>query len=204
MNTSSTFWDKISRKYAARPVSNIPAYEQTLERVQSYLGEGDTVLEVGGGTGSTALTLAPCAARYVGSDFSKGMIDIANEKLAKTDIANLEFRCAGLGQGDFDGQSFDAVLGFNLFHLIPDAPAAMREIHGLLTPGGLFISKTPCVAKLWYLRPAIKVMQWIGKAPFLRFYTFDGLERDIRSAGFEIIETGNFPAISRFVVARKL
>ena len=48
-------------------------------------------------------------------------------------------------------------------------------------------------------------MQVFGKAPYVNFLTIDRLERAIESAGFEILETGDYPAKppSRLVVARK-
>jgi len=75
-----------------------------------------------------------------------------------------------------------------------------------LKPGGLFISKTPCIGGKWYFRPIIGAMQLIGKAPYLRYLKVDEYDALIRAAGFEIVETGLYPptAPSRFVVARKI
>ena len=81
-----------------------------------------------------------------------------------------------------------------------------------LKPGGVFISKSPCTPDrrpplsyrmiLWVL-PAL---QWLGKAPYVNFMTKDALEGEITAAGFEIVETGDYPAHppNHFVVARKL
>lgn len=87
-----------------------------------------------------------------------------------------------------------------------NAEDTLSRIHHLLKPGGLYISKTVCLKRrAWLFAPLVKLMQLVGKAPFVRFFSFDTLEDSIRSAGFEIIETGTYPApYSRFVVARKL
>ncbi len=52
----------------------------------------------------------------------------------------------------------------------------------------------------------VSMMQMMGKAPFVKFMETAELETAIETAGFEIIETGNYPAAPpcRFVVARKL
>ena len=82
----------------------------------------------------------------------------------------------------------------------------MARACALLKPGGLFISKTPCIGGKWYFRPIIGAMQLIGKAPYLRYLKVDEYDALIRAAGFEIVETGLYPptAPSRFVVARKI
>lgn len=37
MIPNNAFWDKAAKKYAAQPISDISAYEQTMERVVSHL-----------------------------------------------------------------------------------------------------------------------------------------------------------------------
>ena len=47
-------------------------------------------------------------------------------------------------------------------------------------------------------------MQLIGKAPFVRFLTHTVLEDAITRAGFEIVEAGNFPSVSQYIVAKRV
>ncbi len=211
---SSGFWSKAARKYAASPVRNQEAYEKTLARTAEHLGPQDNVLELGCGTGSTAFLLAGKVKSYLATDFAKGMIDIAEEKLAAgradgTAPEGLRFAVAdGFSEkvelpGD---EHYDAVLAYNFLHLVENSEDLLVRVRELLKPGGLFISKTVCLRKrAWLFAPLIKVMQLIGKAPYVRMYSFEDLERKITGAGFEIIETGTYPEpYSRFVVARKL
>ncbi|MHA7872623.1 MAG: methyltransferase domain-containing protein, partial [Hyphococcus sp.] len=103
-------------------------------------------------------------------------------------------------------ETFDAVLGFNLLHLLHDAQAAVRRVHALLKPGGLFISKTVCLSERGgALRLLIPVMRFFGKAPHVAFLDTPGLDAMVAGAGFELIETGYYPkaAAARFIVARK-
>lgn len=204
--TDAHFWDKIARKYSLRPISNVSAYEKTLERVRSHLGADDNVVELGCGTGSTGLLLGNCVGEYLGTDISPEMIKIAREKLADTPIDGLSFAVTDAHALDLGEAEFDAVLGFNLYHLVPDLEDALARANALLKPGGLFISKTPCIGGKWYFRPIIGVMQLIGKAPYLRYLKVDEYDALIRAAGFEIVETGLYPPTSpsRFVVARKI
>lgn len=200
--TQAAFWDRAARRYAARPVGNEAAYERTLERTRAHLHPGQVALELGCGTGTTALKLAGSVGRYVGTDISGEMIAIAREKGAPDHV---RFDRAGVEEAG-RGEVPDVVLAFNLFHLLDDMPGALARVHGMLAPGGLLISKTPCLGpQRWLFAPLIGAMRLIGKAPRVQMLHAGELEAAIRAAGFAIVETGDYPAgpQSRFVVARK-
>lgn len=200
------FWDRSARRYAARPVADMRAYETTLERSRAWLKPDDRVLEIGCGTGTTALRLAPGAAHITGSDISAEMIAIAEEKRAAQGIGNVGFIAAPMSDPRLEAAAFDAVLAFNVLHLLDDLPAALTRINGLLRPGGLLISKSPCLADMSVaLRLVIPAMRLVGKAPPVSFFGKDALRRAIEDAGFAIEESGLHAAKghSLFIVARK-
>lgn len=125
----------------------------------------------------------------MGTDVSGEMIAIAQEKAAAQGCGNAEFVVAPADRAlEADG-AFDAVLAFNVLHLIADRSAALRKTVRALKPGGLFISKTPCLSEMSsLLRLAVPVARFVGKAPNVSFFTAMELQREIESAGFEIIE----------------
>ncbi len=205
MTTSDAFWDKVAEKYAARPVADMDAYDRTIERTASYLNATDRVLEVGCGTGTTARRLAPYVASIDATDASGALIDIAKRRQGNDDAQNVTFSLAALDQGP-EGP-FDVVMAFNLLHLIKDIPAALDHLHAQIRPGGLLITKTGCLGSgVSMMRVAIWAARKLGKAPLVRFLDTADIEAMVEAAGFDIIETGNYPAkpISRFLVARKV
>lgn len=196
------FWDRAARKYAASRISNIPAYEATLDRVRRYLSPADQVLEIGAGTSTTALKLAPSVARYTASDISAEMVAIGREKMAAQGVGNLEIVQGVLGDAALGAGPFDAVLAFNLLHLTRDPGDQARMAGALLKPGGHFITKT--AVRTWKLMaalPVIWLMQCVGKAPYVRLMSRRQLEQTIAGAGFEIVETATLGA--HFIAARK-
>lgn len=205
MSTDANFWDKIADKYAASPIKNMDAYEQTLERTRSYLSTDQDVLEVGCGTGSTALLLAPNVQHMTATDISRRMIEIGEGKARDQKVQNVTFRQAALPDVALAPESFDTILCYNTLHLVTDLPAVLQNLRGALKPGGVFVSKTVCLAqqtRLWAI--PIRLMRLVGKAPYVNLLTFDAMEKVVAAEGFEIIETGTYPApFSRFVVARK-
>jgi len=207
MRKSEDFWDGIAERYAAQPIANMEAYEETLARVRALLKPDHKVLEVGCGTGTTALKLAGNVAHITASDIAGKMIEIANGKAAAEGIANVHFVQATPMDAALDeGAPYDVVLAFNLLHLVEDRPSALRRLAGLLRPGGLFISKTPCLGEKFSIWPlVVPVMQLIGKAPYVRFLKTADVDRDIAGAGFEIAEADDIPhgKPNHFVVARR-
>ncbi|MCH9825433.1 class I SAM-dependent methyltransferase [Lentibacter algarum] len=209
MVDSKTFWDKMAPKYAESQMRSVDDYEHTLARTLSYLTPQMRVLEMGCGTGTTALRLAPHVKAFVGTDQSSEMIRIARDKAAD-EHSNLEFRVLGAAESAQLEEGFDVVMGFNLFHLVPDADAVLADIFKILKPGGLMISKTPCLMdkafgwKRFLVAGMLPILKRIGKAPDVGLWRIADVDRRIADAGFETLEAGNFPAISRYVVARKI
>ncbi|WP_099827199.1 class I SAM-dependent methyltransferase [Oceaniglobus indicus] len=202
----SAFWNRVARRYETMAIRNPAAYEATLERVRAHLRPEARVLELGCGTGSTALRLAPGVRHYTGIDTSAEMIEIAREKQADAGIAGLEFQHASLGDAAPSPEPLDVVLAFNVLHLVPERAAAFAEIRQRLRPGGMFISKTPCLGGSYrVLQPVVAALRLFGKAPKLAYLRPAALQRDIAAAGFEIVAHGDYPRRppSRFIVARK-
>lgn len=189
--TAAAFWDGIAEKYAKQPIGNVEAYEATLARVRHWLSPGMDVLEIGCGTGTTALKLSDGMARYLGSDISGEMVRIGTEKAAG--LPHVSFEAATAEEAGA-GQTFGAVLAFNLLHLVEDPAAVMAHVRRLLPEGGLFISKTPCLGGKPWFRPLIWALQKIGKAPGpVHFLRPGEIEAALKAAGFEVVETGGYP-----------
>ncbi|MBL1404968.1 MAG: class I SAM-dependent methyltransferase [Rhizobiales bacterium] len=206
VDNNPLFWDKIARKYAKQPIKDMKNYEATLARTKSYLKPDFTVLEVGAGTGSTALLLAPLVSHITVTDISSQMIEIGREKAKEQNIDNASFMVAEA----FEATSkvkYDVVMAFNLLHLLEDIPAAVQKAASLTKKGGYFISKSGAVGEMNFaIKFMIKVMQKIGKAPYVSKVTHKELLGAFDNSGFEIIETDVYPkgGINRYIVAKKL
>ena len=195
MSTASDarFWDRISRKYAKDAIADQGGYERTLDRTRALLKPDDQVLELGCGTGSTALRLAGDVRSYMATDLSAGMIAIAKEKQSASTIPALAFQIATAEDSLLEAGRFNAVLGFNYLHLVRDVPATLRRIHTLLAPGGLFISKTSCLGDMNPLVSLVLLpgMRAIGRAPYVSVFRQAELCELVSSAGFDILATEN-------------
>ena len=199
------FWDKAARKYAASKIADMGGYEETLARTRDFLTPDDHLLEIGCGTGSTALKLAPSVKQMTATDISREMLTIAKEKLADTDLENLRFVQTEATE-PIDGAPFDAACAFSILHLLDDLDEGLAHLHRLIRPGGMLITKTACLRDMNFaIPPMIKVMQWLGKAPDVLLFSAPELEAAMRKAGFEIVESGYHGKTrsTRFIAARR-
>lgn len=203
------FWDRIAPKYAADPIADLAGYEATLRRVQGLLSTEHDVLEIGCGTGSTALRLAPFTRSLLATDVSPQMIAIAHQRLAAQPAPQLRFavadaEAAALGQG-----AYDAVLAFNVLHLMSDLDDALTLLVWALRPGGLLISKTACIAEMNPLIPylAVPLMRAFGKAPPVLCFDEQRLQSALVRQGLQIVCAERHGTrgkdVRAFVVARK-
>jgi len=199
------FWDKMAARYAARPVGDQASYEVKLTKTRAYLTPDSRVLEIGCGTGSTAIVHAPHVASYLATDFSGEMIAIARAKAEAAGIGNLTFAQRSAGQIDPAEGPFDVVMGHSILHLLPDWQAVSRRAFDLLTPGGVFITSTACIREITPLiRPLLAVGQWLGKVPVLAVFSKAQLEQGLRDAGFQLAEIWQpRPKAAVFIVARR-
>lgn len=205
----AVFWDRIARKYAADPIADMAGYEATLRRVQALLNNGQDVLEIGCGTGTTALRLAPFTRQLLATDVSAGMIAIAREKLVAQVVPQLRFAVADADAPGLGQSTYDVVLAFNLLHLASDLDQTLALAAQALRPGGLLISKTPCIAEMNPLIPhlALPLMRAIGKAPQVLCFNAQQLESAMVRQGMEVVSVERHGTrgkdIRVFIVARK-
>lgn len=203
------FWDRIARKYAADPIADMAGYETTLRRVKELLSPEHAVLEIGCGTGSTALRLAAGTREMLATDVSSEMIAIAREKLAAQPLPQLRFEVADADVPVAGTARHDVVLAFNVLHLVSDLDGALQAVLPSLNPGGLFISKTPCLAEMNPIVPRVLVplMRAIGKAPDVLVFDSEKLQSALERSGLKIESVERHGTKRKdmrvFIVARK-
>ena len=178
------FWNRVARRYAARPIKDIAAYETMLADAAGWLRPSDSVFKIGCGTGGTAIRLAEGVARYTATDFSAGMIAIARAKPAP---ATLRFKLAA-AENALTGAPFEAICAFNVLHLVDDLPGLLARLLAALRPGGLLITRTWCLADLG-ARPrfVIGALRALRLFPPAHTLSGDQLRAAIRLAGFQIL-----------------
>ena len=200
------FWDKIANKYSKTPIKNEEAYERKIEQTKALLNSNSKMLEVGCGTGSTAIRLAPFAGEVLATDFSEKMIHIAEQKLKESSVNNLRFQCISIEDIQVPNESLDLVSAQSLLHLVSDRELVIEKLHRTLKPGGYFVSSTACVGDfLGFIKWIAPIGKAFGFLPLLKVFKRKELEQNIVDGGFKIVDIWQ-PNKSEavFIVAQKV
>jgi ubiquinone/menaquinone biosynthesis C-methylase UbiE len=99
--------------------------------------EGMTILDLPTGTGRLSVGLSRLGARVVGGDISGGMLRAAAAKAGSDGLSRIHFAQMNAGKLPFADNTFDGVISFKFFHLIPNDVKAtlLGEMIRVLKPG---------------------------------------------------------------------
>jgi ubiquinone/menaquinone biosynthesis C-methylase UbiE len=209
VDPAARFWDRIAERYARRPVADEATYQRKLAKTREYLRPDMQVLELGCGTGSTAIAHAPYVAHVRAIDVSPSMIAIARAKAQTASISNVDFEVSNIDDLEVPDGSVDAVLLLSVLHLLEDKTAVIRRVHRMLRPGGVLVTSTPCLRDAWKYVAIMTLAGPLGRRlgfmpEVVHMFTMDALVATIADVGFDIEQRWR-PARDKaaFIVGRK-
>jgi enediyne biosynthesis protein CalE5 len=135
-------WDRISPTYLNEIDRRfVPVVEATIR--SAALRAGETVLDVGTGTGAVAqraaVSVGP-SGRVVGIDISPNMLALARQSATALALDNVTL-CDGRAESiPVDDAAFDVVLACLSMMYVTDRERAAREIARVLRPNGRFVA----------------------------------------------------------------
>jgi ubiquinone/menaquinone biosynthesis C-methylase UbiE len=135
------FYNKIARVYDfLSESSEEPMRKFGLE--QLGVRDGESVLEIGFGTGTSLVELAKMVGSHgkiFGADISDQMIDVARQKLRDEHLGDrVEMICADATSLPYLSDSIDAIFSSFTLELFdtPDIPLVLAECRRVMRPGG--------------------------------------------------------------------
>ena len=205
MNHSAKFWDKIAVKYSKRPVADEAAYQKKLQVTREYFEPHMNVLELGCGTGTTAISHSPYVKHIHAVDISSKMIEIAQNKADEKNITNITFEQSTIDKLNVSDETLDAVLALSVLHLLNNKEEVIEKVYKMLKPGGIFVTSTACLGDtMKYFKYIAPVGKFFGFMPLVKVFTAKELENSIFSGGFALDyswRSGKGGAV--FIVAKK-
>ncbi|MHA2402010.1 MAG: corrinoid protein-associated methyltransferase CpaM [Candidatus Kariarchaeaceae archaeon] len=116
---------------------------KTYSRLLSYVKPGDTVLDVGCGTGAITVRAALKGAAVKGIDINPQMIQIAHDRVLEANVVD-KVNLVEMGVAELDSElpeSYDVIIcSLCLSELSTDEiEFTLKEIHRILKPDGIFL-----------------------------------------------------------------
>ena len=183
MKTGKRFWDTFAGLYAPiQERSNHALYQQVAALCAPYITQKDRVLELACGTGQLTLPLWKQAAFWEATDYSEPMI----RELEKRCPPELHCAVRDATALPYEDGSFQVVLMANALHIMPNPEQALKEIHRVLSPGGIFLVPT-FVYEGKVNRLRMKLMLLAG-FPSFHEWTMAELIRFVEQSGFRTTE----------------
>jgi len=143
MNPTGSYEERAKAIFAQRADLYTTSAAHTDEQVLSRLVEiaqprtDWRVLDIGTGTGHTALALAPHVREVVGLDLTEEMLAEARKLAEARRVANVSFSVADVHHLPTEyAAAFDLVTCRRAAHHFSDIDRAIRETAGTLRPGG--------------------------------------------------------------------
>lgn len=204
MNQQAKFWNHMAEKYYKTPVKNPDAYKSKLDQISQLLDSNSDVLELGCGTGSTALLLSSEARQYDACDFSESMINIAKTRAIEDDIHNISFNVEDIETFSIPSEKYDLVMAHSVLHLIDDADSVVESMMGALKPNGYVVFSLVLLNDIPFpLRWLLRLGQKTGFVPHLVYQSEDELLSVLKRGQFQVQTSWKIDKYNVFVIARK-
>ena len=199
------FWDRIAPRYAKSTISDQASYKRKLQETAALMRPEMQVLEIGCGTGSTALHHSANVAHIHATDLAEGMLDIARTKAAAAGVQNVTFSQRAAEDIPVDWGQFDMIMSHSILHLLRDPAHVIQDIAARLVPGGYLVTSTICMADgMSFFKLISGPGHALGLLPRITYLSENELCAAMTAAGLEIHTRWRpGPRKAVFVIAQK-
>lgn len=167
--TQKEFWngpvgEQWVKRQEALDTMLLPMTAPTIAALGAH--QGQSVLDVGCGTGTTTFMLARDGARPLGADISAPMIAYAKQRAAQMK-SGAEFIVADATLDAFPGAPFDALFSRFGVMFFEQPEIAFKNLHAQIKPGGkmAFVCWRGAAENPWQTIPVNAVVAMLPRAP---------------------------------------
>lgn len=165
--TDRAAWQRhAEHRYALEPyIADLAKFTET---------RGQRVLEIGVGLGADHQQFAGAGAELSGIDLTERAVGHTTKRLAEFGLSS-QLAVGDAEHLEFPDNHFDVVYSWGVLHHSPDTPAAVREVHRVLKPGGtarVMIYHTWSLVgfMLWTRYALLAARPWTGMAAIYAQY----------------------------------
>ena len=189
---AATTYNAASDHFDDEPLGFWKRYgKRTIERLA--LRPGSRVLDVGCGTGASALAAADRvgpSGRVIGVDLADCLLEIARQKAASRNLGNAEFQLGDMERLGYPDRRFDAVICVFAIFFVPDMAKQLRELWRMVRPDGQLAITTwgprvmePAANVFWSAVKELRPDLYLGFNPWDRITEPEPLRALLAEAG---------------------
>lgn len=180
-NDTINTYDKIASQFSQ---THFEAFWTDEFEEYKHLIKGKKVLDIGCGAGRDAVMFVKDGFNYTGIDASKGMLEVAHQRVPKATYRQMDFRHLDFADEEFDGfwvaASFLHVPKAEVSHLVNEAKRVIK-------PRGIgFISLKEKTDKE---EGFIEENKYGGIKRYFAFYKLDEFNKILQNCGLETVKT---------------
>ncbi len=141
---------------------------------KKYINKNTTLLEVGCGSSTTSLYLAPNLKEFVGIDISEEALSLSRKKAKELGVTNAKFVKGDCFKMPFKDGSFDMVWSQGLLEHFDNPKGILKEKVRVCKKGGRIITSVPAlwsIHKAWYVATRPKLLRNMWPWTEQTFYT---------------------------------
>ncbi|WP_375482937.1 class I SAM-dependent methyltransferase [uncultured Jatrophihabitans sp.] len=190
---------EVAAHYDELPLWSAPFGQLILDRVP--LRAGQTVVDVGAGTGFLTVELAQrCGptSRVIAVDPWAAAMDVLRDKCRYLGLTNVQLQVGGADAVDLGDRSVDVVVSNLGLNNVDDAAAVLSECHRVLRPGGTLLTSSNLVGHLAEFYDVFReTLTGVGRtdrlpaldAEIAHRATVGSMSRQLEQAGFDLVDT---------------
>lgn len=203
------FYDSPLQKEDLRDVCIRGWPKNRIEAVVAVGGQGETILDIGCGSGHLLYQFRLRFKRLVGLEYSSHRLEQA--KINLEDFCFIPIHGTAEDLSPLESNSVDQIVSADTIEHIPDIYRAIQELHRVLRPGGVLVVNTPNIA---FVKKRVLLM--FGRFPstsqpneglgsdilfdggHLHYFTFRSLRMLLEKFGFRMVRKigyGNYGAV---------
>ncbi len=134
--------------------------------VDEVLQDGQSVVELGAGTGHYTMLLAPRTRHVLALDASPAMVTYLAERVAREQVRNVRAQLGAAPAPVAGAGVHDGALAVGVLNYLPDLADALRWLAGLVRPGGWLVFTVPLAG------PSGRVSVLTGRASKKQVHTY--------------------------------
>ncbi len=136
------YWNRLASGYDKRAERFQKVYDQLIGLIKPELSHGDSLLDIGTGTGAIPILLSGYLREVKGIDLSEAMIGIARKKAETLKLSNVSFEVGNSYHLEIPDKCYDAVLISHLLHIVDNPIKVIQEAIRVLKDDGKLMIAT--------------------------------------------------------------